>query len=232
MYLCMSNGSSDNKINDLKEEFKLIHESISKWDNYSLSIKNWAITVWSAIIVFIITQYYTQKASNIDLSNLFWIPIFLPIPFWFFDGLFKHFQRISVIRSQAIQDYLNNESLLDLDKKDEEKLKKMIEKFNEKSQENEIIDSVKKKFKNDFPIYDPVGRISRNFPFFIVKYHKKLNIFACLIVRIVAFVYCILLFLNILIISIVINCFIILWYLFIPIAIAIISWTLSHYEIV
>lgn len=219
-------NSSDSKLKDLKEEFKLIQKNISNWDNFSLSIKNWAITIWAAIIVFIGTQYYTQKADGIDLTILFWIPILLPLPFWFFDSLFKFFQRMSIIRGQAIEDYLNN-SLLELDNKGNKRLEKRIEKFNKKSKEKTTINKESDKFKVNFPIYDPVSRVSKSFLFFDAKYNRKTNLFACFLVRIVTTVYCIILFLTILVIAIITGFYIISWFLFIPVIIVIVSWILS-----
>lgn len=92
---------------DLKVDYKFAREIISNYDKYSLTIKNWAITVWSLIIVFILTQYFSQNITIIDLY--YFIPILLVVifVFWYFDALFKHFQRFSLARSEAIEDYLN-----------------------------------------------------------------------------------------------------------------------------
>lgn len=232
----MSKNPLDPKLNDLKEEFKIIEEKISNWDKNSLSIKNWAITVWSAIIVFISTQYYVLLANEIILPNLFLIPILLPLPFWLFDGLYKKFQRLSVIRSQAIQDYLNKEviPIPDLDGKELKRLSKRIEKLDNKSQSkqkinNEVIKIIKKKFMNEFPIYDPMSRMSKKYDFFMVRYHKKTDIFTCMLVRIVAYIYCILLSLSFFIYAIVVDLIILLW-IILPFAIILISWYLSQHE--
>lgn len=136
----MAKPTRENK-QDLVEEFKLLEQKISNWDNYSLTVKNWAITVWSAVIVFIITQYYTQLADGIDLTHLFWIPLFLPIPFWVFDGLFKAFQRASIFRSLSIQDYLNETTLPELDEEEKKKIEELNEKIKKK------ITKVEKKLK-------------------------------------------------------------------------------------
>ena len=105
---------------------------------------------------------------RIDLSPLFWIPILLPFPFWLFDGLFKHFQRMSIIRGVAIADYLNN-SLEKIDDKGKKRLEKKIGKINKESKKTTFI-HVFCKFKKEFPIYDPVSRVSKNFLFFKAKY--------------------------------------------------------------
>lgn len=231
MYNYMTNPISNSKLEDLKEEFKLIQKKISNWDNFSLSIKNWAITIWAAIIVFIGTQYYTQKTNSIDLAILFWIPILIPLPFWFFDGLFKFFQRLPIIRGQAIEDYLNN-SLLELDNKGNKRLEKRIEKFNKKSKEKTTLEKESDKFKANFPIYDPISRISKTFLFFDAKYNQKTNIVACLVVRIVLTIYFIIVFLTILIIAIITSIYQISWFLFIPVIVIITSWILSIKRIV
>ena len=78
-------------------------------------------------MVFTVTQYYVQYNIGINLGSLFWIPILLPIPFWFFDGLAKYFQRISQTRSNAIQDYLN-ETIPELNGDEKSKFDKKIQK--------------------------------------------------------------------------------------------------------
>jgi len=100
------NDQEIKKREDLKEEFKIIQKNISRWDKYSLSIKNWAITVWFFMTIFIFTQYLSLESDQINLLPFFVIFFMIPIPFWGFDALFKKFQRISIARSNAIQDYL------------------------------------------------------------------------------------------------------------------------------
>lgn len=227
----MTTALPNNKLEDLKEEYKLIQTKISNWDNFSLSIKNWAMTIWAAIIVFIVTQYFTQKADSTELLMLFWIPLLIPFPFWIFDGLFKFFQRKSIIRSSAIEDYLNN-SLLELDGQEIKRLEKKIEEFNKNSKEKTTIENETDKFKNNFPIYDLVSRVSIGYLFFDAKYNRKTNIFTCLLVRIVLTVYFIIIFLTILIIAIITNNNLIWWSLLIPFIIILISWILSNKKIV
>lgn len=198
----------DEKKEELKKEFEIIQNNITKWDNYSLSIKNWAITVWSAIMVFTVTQYYVLYNNGINLGALFSIPLLLPIPFWVFDGLAKYFQRISLIRSNAIQDYLN-ESIPDLSDDEKTNYDKTIEDFKNKKdvimKENRTVDNCREEFINNFLIYDVVAAKSITEPFFIVKYYKKTGYLNCLLVRIVAFIYCVLSILTLVVIAIVTN---------------------------
>ena len=165
--------------------------------------------------------------GRLALSNLFLIPLFLPLPFWFFDGLFKFFQRMSIIRGHSIEDYLNN-SLLNLNKKEKERLATKIEKFNEKSKEKTTIKKESDKIMERFLKYDPASRINKSFLFFDAKYNRKTGLLACLLVRIVAYIYCIMLILTLFTIAIITNFYIFLWYLFIPFGKIITSWILSH----
>lgn len=227
----MTKSNSYNKQNDLREEYKLIQKKISDWDHFSLSIKNWAITIWGVIIIFIGTQYYTQKNEGIDLSILFWIPILLPIPFWFLDGLFKFFQRMSIIRGLAIEDYLNN-SLFMVNDKINKRFRKRLKKLNEKPTKKTTIEKVVHDFDNNFPVYDPVGRVSKGFIFFDVKYNRRTNIFICLSVRMVFTIYFALIFLAILIIAIITRfCLISLIFIFLIPSLIVVSWILSSKKI-
>jgi len=197
---------------DLKDEFKLIQESISKWDGYSLTIKNWAVTLWSITIIFILTQYYTLKTNSEKVISdsfyyLFLIPIGLIVAFWFFDAIFKKFQRFNVARSEAIQDYLNKAIL-----------------------QGELTNVEKEEFQKNFPLYDPVGRISRKLAgdFYKKEYEDITSILHCLLVRIIAYFYCVLLALTFIVIAIVSNNWGFYFLMIIPIIISIVSWKLCE----
>ena len=40
----------------LLKEIEVIHNQISKCDEYSLIVKGWAITLWTALLLFVISQ--------------------------------------------------------------------------------------------------------------------------------------------------------------------------------
>jgi hypothetical protein len=176
------NNLDGNYITILLKEIDLINRQIQQYDEHSLKIKNWAITVWSAAIFFVITQYYLLISSTPFIAELLlYFPLFIPIPFWGFDGLYKKFQRTFIARSEAIRDFLNK---------------------NDTKYELGTIGNNDEQDLYKFPIYDPVGRISRNTKYYREKYFKKTKFLRCLLVRIVSMVYFILISFTCLIIII------------------------------
>lgn len=101
------------------------------------------MSIWAIIIVFLINQYFSQETNNSQKNDivfdlyLIFVPTSLLFAFWIFDGFFKNFQRYSIVRSQAIQDYLNHSlnelSNIEHTKFDEEmkKQQKLKEKLND-----------------------------------------------------------------------------------------------------
>lgn len=85
------------------KEIEVVQNQISKCDEYSLIVKGWAITLWSALILFAISQ----NTTDLKISIL-WFSFFNLFPFWVIDAYFKYFQRTSIARSNLISDYLNN----------------------------------------------------------------------------------------------------------------------------
>ena len=162
------------KREDLKKELEMNQEIIAKWDSLSLTIKNWAITIWSLILVFIFSQYYEK--NNIHIMNLFWISFFVLIIFWLFDALFKYFQTGTVMRTIAIKDYLNDDFI-----------------FKEGQEEGSNQDSEdKKEFYESFPIFDPIGTTSINYIYYIDNYYTYACFRKCVIRRMVTFLYLVL----------------------------------------
>jgi len=86
----------------LLKEIEVIHNQISKCDEYSLIVKGWAITLWFALLLFAISQKSNEIKINILLISLLGL-----LAFWIIDAYFKYFQRISIARSNLISDYLN-----------------------------------------------------------------------------------------------------------------------------
>ncbi len=218
-------GNKENKKpneEDLKEEFKIIQNNISNWIRNSLYIKNWGISIWALMTVLILSQYYSHN-NDINYAYLLLIPVFIPFPFWFFDSLFKKFERIAIARCNTIQDYLAG-SLQKIDKGTRKEYRKLIkkEKYYKKIQKklknkdnreklnkkciNQIEKSLKhngKKYENQFPSYDPVGRISCKNSFFKVKYFRFTNTWRCIFVRIVSMIYLMLIIISLIIFSVI-----------------------------
>ena len=211
------------KIKSLKVNYKLVRDDISRWNNYSLTIKNWAVTVWSIIIIFLLTQYYSQETIKANFSYFLLFPISLIIAFWFIDALFKKFERFSIARSEAIEDYLNDSFPI----KSEEKFKEKMEKLNKQNKTAKTQADLLKEFKGKFPTYDAVGRISRGFAFYEINYEYITKFRNCFLVRIVAYLYCILMILTFSIFAVVtLNLYILIINIF-PVIIWIISWRKS-----
>lgn len=111
----------------LLKEIEVIYNQISKFDEYSLIVKGWAITLWTALFFYAITQ----NNNNSEIGVL-WLSIGILLGFWLIDTYFKVFQRVFIARSNFISDYLNGQTP-------------------PKENNKEV----------KFPIYDPIGRISK-----------------------------------------------------------------------
>jgi len=202
---------SERDLTILLKELDIINRQIQQYDDHSLKIKNWAITIWSAATFFSITQYFTIITMPLLIRDLLlYLPIFIAIPFWIFDALYKKFQRTFIARSEAIRDFLNN---------------RRIEK-KRKAKTSSHYD-VQAWFDN-FPIYDPVGRSSRDTKYYKEIYFKKIDFLRCFLVRIVSMVYFILMALSsIITIVLVQNYYMVIVFIIIFILI-ILSWILGE----
>lgn len=89
----------------LLKEIEIIQNQIKKFDEYSLIVKGWSITLWTALLFFTINQI--SDAIKLSILGLSIGSLFL---FWLIDTYFKFFQRISIARSCLISDYLNEET--------------------------------------------------------------------------------------------------------------------------
>jgi hypothetical protein len=194
---------------DLKDEFKINQNIILKWDRYSLYIKNWAVSTWFLVLIFILTQYYSSEATNFNIIPFFVILGFLLFPFWAFDALFKRFQRMTVARSGAITDYLNGnlkdkeDTFLTLSDNEKNEIKKKLKQKNESVITDEDIKTEIERFIMKFPVYDPVGGLSLKNSFYRVRYFKIASLWRSATVRVVSTIYLILFVLLFIIISIV-----------------------------
>lgn len=217
---------------ELKEKNKILHDNIDKWDNFSMTIKGWAITAWSAIMVFIFIELKDER--------VYMIPFFLIITFWILDGLFKQFQRYNIVQSNLIEDMLRNQDNITdisavkrylwiyksqnkLDKKIDKRYKKIDKtdiKLSSNEEENKLnlIKELKEELKN--PTWN---KLIKN-PYFMIKYHKKVNILACLSVRMVSTIYLMLLIITSFIIYILADALIFFSLIIIFSIILIVSW--------
>jgi len=134
----------------LLQEIETIQSKISIYDNLSFTIKGWAVTLWSAIVIFGV------KENNIEIII---VSIFVVLAFWILDTYFKIYQRRLTTRMGVIEDFLNNI--------EEYELKGLKEAFKQNSFDN-------------FIIHDPIGRLSlKQNQNFQSKYKRKTSFWNC-----------------------------------------------------
>jgi len=78
------------------KDMETIQKRISDFDNHSLLIKGWGITLWSAILIY---------SLNLMKTDIIIVGIFGLFVFWFFEALYKLFQRSFVVRSIELSNY-------------------------------------------------------------------------------------------------------------------------------
>lgn len=83
-------------------DFSSLQTQIGRYDNHSLLIKGWAITLWSGFMYFIIRE---------EVYELFIIQIIILLIFWSFDALFKFYQRKLALRADEIRENLKGYKL-------------------------------------------------------------------------------------------------------------------------
>ncbi len=86
----------------LLKEISVIREQIKNYDKFLLIIKGWAITLWTGVWLWLLTQQ-----GNIGYTvNL--ILFFALLFFWFIDTLFKYYQTAFFVRDRQIEDNIEN----------------------------------------------------------------------------------------------------------------------------
>ena len=140
----------------LQKEIDEIQVKISDYDNTSFKIKGWAVTIWSGIVVWGISQ----KSPVVSLISIIAIS-----GFWILDTYFKIYQNRSMYRMGRIEAFLNNRPPY--------KNKGLKEAF-----EQGLI-NVK-----EFPIHDPIGNKTSkeiiNNKTIVDEYYKtKTNFWRC-----------------------------------------------------
>ncbi len=129
----------DFRSNLILKEIEIIQNKIDNFDEHSLIIKGWAITLWSAIWLWAINQWIENPNNSIEWIII--IGVVAVIFFWLFDSLFKFYQRAFIVRTKQIESYLNNI--------------KSFKKYVENNLENALESSIK--------IFNPTGEKSSEF---------------------------------------------------------------------
>lgn len=73
----------DKKFEILKTEFLLTQQQMDKYDQFSTTIKTWAVTLWVAS---------SGWALQSEKKEIMLLGIILILAFWFFDGINKTFR--------------------------------------------------------------------------------------------------------------------------------------------
>ncbi|MEW6617578.1 MAG: hypothetical protein AB1333_04155 [Patescibacteria group bacterium] len=73
----------DKKLDILKTEFLLTQQQMDKYDQFSTTIKTWAVTLWVA------TSGWALQSGK---KEMMFLSIVLILAFWFFDGINKTFR--------------------------------------------------------------------------------------------------------------------------------------------
>ncbi len=130
----MSNNIRIKDSKDLLEkmflaDFSTIQAQIGRYDNHSLIIKGWAITLWAGLIYFIVKD---------SVHELFIIQIIILLIFWSFDALFKFYQRRFALRYDELRKYFEGYNLDIVDGEIQFKYSGNKKVTNNKSDDNKI----------------------------------------------------------------------------------------------
>ena len=144
----------------LEKEIETIHKQISAYDDISFKIKGWAVTLWSAIIVL-----GTDKSKLIIVA----ISLAAVLAFWFLDTYFKVYQRRSMTRMGIIEDFLNSKG---------------------QYENNGLTEAFANNTFGDFPIHDPIARLSRKSnEEFARRYAIKTSFWHCFWLKNISLIY-------------------------------------------
>jgi hypothetical protein len=100
----MAKAPFDYKLEILIKEWDYVQSHIGRFDSILFSIRTWAVSAFSAMIVVAATRNLP------DLMLLAILPVFM---FWFIDALFKRFQRYFIFRGQEIEAYLSSGTFIE-----------------------------------------------------------------------------------------------------------------------
>ncbi|MEJ6399152.1 hypothetical protein [Yoonia sp. 208BN28-4] len=93
----MADDFFDLKYSILLEEWKACGSNIGRLDGIVFTIRGWAITTTTAAIAYAYTK------ADPEVCMLVLIPLLL---LWIIDAMFKTFQRVFIVRSKEIEQYL------------------------------------------------------------------------------------------------------------------------------
>ena len=88
----------------LREELKVIDNTIARLDNHTQMTKNWAVVTWVASVGAIL--------SKAELRPFLGLTAMLPLMFWFIDGNWRRLQKRSAYRAKVISQFINDGRLL------------------------------------------------------------------------------------------------------------------------
>lgn len=83
------------------DEYKMLADTILKYDNLIFIIKSWSITTFGALM----TVYFTKLGSDAIL----FLEIILTIFYWVTDYIYKRFQSFQITRSRLLDLFLNGD---------------------------------------------------------------------------------------------------------------------------
>jgi uncharacterized membrane protein len=97
---------SDNQLDLVQSEFKMVQAQVDKYDGLLSQIKTWAITIWAALSGW---SLQSKKKEIILLS------VFIILAFWLLDAFNKNFRQDYKKRrdevADALKQYFTAESL-------------------------------------------------------------------------------------------------------------------------
>src|SRR3954466_7647051 len=142
-----------------------IHKRIADFDDLSFKIKGWAITLWSGIVAFGVSE-------GLAIVVLASIPAM--ITFWIVDAYFKQYQRRSMMRMGVIESFLDSNGFF--------KYKGLRTAFESEDFHSEDV--------GNFPVHDPVGNRTRKIDQqFEQWYRSSTNLSKCFTVPNVLYFY-------------------------------------------
>jgi hypothetical protein len=145
-------------------EIEIIQSKISSFDDLSFKIKGWAVTLWSAIII------WSYKNGG---SDLLLIAVIVILSFWFLDAYYKTIQIQFRTRMSSIEDFINSKNLYE---------------------DNNLVSTFQRKTFETIMIFDPIGRLGKKFNVDYKKnYYSKTNIWKAFFIWDVTLLYLILL---------------------------------------
>jgi uncharacterized membrane protein len=93
------------RLDILKMEIETLDRLVSRMDEMTQAIKNWAISIWTGSLAIALSQP--------DYRRYVFITAVAPLLFWYIDAYFRRLQRRSIFRGRKISDFLNSPRLVE-----------------------------------------------------------------------------------------------------------------------